>query len=49
MESKNVLCGLTIAVILQLAVLAGLAQTNKYLFGESEKSSTHERSPEASV
>jgi hypothetical protein len=32
MKSKNVLCGLSMAVILQLGMLAGSAQTNIYLY-----------------
>jgi hypothetical protein len=35
MKSKNALCGLAIAVVLQLGVLAGSAQTNLYLFSGS--------------
>ena len=40
MKSKNVLCGLAIAVVLQLGVLAGSAQTNIYLFSGSERNIT---------
>jgi len=40
MKSKNVLCGLTIAVVLQLGMLAGSAQTNIYLFSGSETNIT---------
>jgi hypothetical protein len=40
MKSKNALCGLTIAVVLQFGVLAGSAQTNKYLFSGSEMNIT---------
>jgi len=40
MKSKNSLCGLTIAVVLHLGVLAGSAQTNKYLFSGSETNIT---------
>jgi hypothetical protein len=36
MKSKNALCGLTIAVVLQLGLRAGSAQTNLYLFSRSE-------------
>jgi hypothetical protein len=36
MKSKNALCGLSIAVVLQLGVLAGSAQTNIYLFSGSK-------------
>src|SRR5271170_4739355 len=32
MKTKNVLCGLAIAVVLRLGMLAGSAQTNIYLF-----------------
>jgi hypothetical protein len=35
MKSKNVLCGLAMAVVLQLGVLAVSAQTNIYLYGGS--------------
>jgi hypothetical protein len=35
MKSKNALCGLAMAVVLQLGVLAGSAQTNIYLFSGS--------------
>src|SRR5450755_1542089 len=35
MKTKNALCGLAIAVVLQLGVLAGSAQTNIYLFSGS--------------
>jgi hypothetical protein len=40
MKSKNVLCGLAMAVALQLGMLAGSAQTNKYLFSGSETNIT---------
>src|ERR1700691_1822608 len=33
MKSKNVLCGLSMAVLLHFGVLAGSAQTNIYLVG----------------
>jgi hypothetical protein len=36
MKTKNVLCGLAMAVVLQLGVLAGSAQTNIYLFSGSK-------------
>jgi hypothetical protein len=32
MKPKNALCGLAMAVVFQLGVLAGSAQTNIYLF-----------------
>jgi hypothetical protein len=37
MKTKNALRGLSIAVVLQLGVLAGSAQTNIYLFSGSER------------
>ena len=40
MKSKNALCGISIAVALQLGVLAGSAQTNIYLFSGSETNIT---------
>ncbi len=40
MKNKNALCGLSIAVVLQLGVLAGSAQTNIYLFSGSETNIT---------
>jgi hypothetical protein len=40
MNSKNVLCGLAIAVVLQLGMLAGSAQTNIYLYSGSETNIT---------
>ena len=40
MKSKNALCGLAIAVVLQLGMLAGSAQTNIYLFSGSETNIT---------
>jgi hypothetical protein len=40
MKSNNSLCGLSIAVILHFGVLAGSAQTNKYLFSGSETNIT---------
>ena len=40
MKSKNILCGLSIAVVLQLGILAGSAQTNIYLFSGSETNIT---------
>ena len=40
MKSKNVLCGLAMAVVLQLGMLAGSAQTNIYLFSGSEANIT---------
>jgi hypothetical protein len=40
MKSKNILCGLSMAVVLQLGVLAGSAQTNKYLYSGSEANIT---------
>jgi hypothetical protein len=36
MKTKNILCGLAMAVVLQLGVLAASAQTIKYLFSGSE-------------
>jgi hypothetical protein len=38
--SKNVLYGVAIAVVLQLGMLAGSAQTNKYLFSGSKTNIT---------
>src|ERR1039457_7022290 len=40
MKSKNTLCGLSIAVVLQLGMLAGSAQTNIYLFSGSKTNIT---------
>jgi len=40
MKSKTILCGFSIAVALQLGVLAGSAQTNLYLFSGSETNIT---------
>ena len=40
MKPKNALCGLAIAVILQMGLLAGSAQTNIYLFSGSETNIT---------
>jgi hypothetical protein len=40
MKSKNTLCGLVIAVALQLGMLAGSAQTNIYLFSGSKTNIT---------
>ena len=40
MKSKNTLCGLALAVVLQLGMLAGSAQTNIYLFSGSETNIT---------
>jgi hypothetical protein len=40
MKSKNALCALSIAVVLHFGVLAGSAQTNKYLFSGSETNIT---------
>jgi hypothetical protein len=40
MKSKNVLCGLAMAVVLQLGVLAGSVQTNIYLSSRSETNIT---------
>ena len=40
MKSKNVLCGLSIAVVLHLGTLAASAQTNIYLFSGSETNIT---------
>jgi hypothetical protein len=40
MKTKNALCGLAMAVVLQLGVLAGSAQTNIYLFSGSETNIT---------
>jgi hypothetical protein len=40
MKSKNALCGLSMAVVLHLGVLAGSAQTNIYLFSGSETNIT---------
>lgn len=40
MKSENALCGLSVAVALELGVLAGSAQTNRYLFSGSETNIT---------
>jgi hypothetical protein len=40
MKTKNILCGLAIAVVLHLGVLAGSAQTNIYLFSGAETNIT---------
>jgi hypothetical protein len=40
MKTKNALCGLAIAVALQLGMLAGSAQTNIYLFSGTETNIT---------
>ena len=40
MKSKKALCGLSIAVVLQVGVPAGSAQTNKYLFSGSKTNIT---------
>jgi hypothetical protein len=40
MKSKNILFGVAMAVVLQLGMLAGSAQTNKYLFSGSETNIT---------
>jgi len=40
MKTKNALCGLAIAVVLQLGTLAGSAQTNIYLFSGSKTNIT---------
>jgi hypothetical protein len=40
MKSKNILSGLSMAVVLHLGVLAGSAQTNIYLFSGSETNIT---------
>src|ERR1039458_1296910 len=40
MKSKNALCGLAMAVILQMGMLAGSAQTNIYLFSGSKTNIT---------
>src|ERR1039458_8228965 len=40
MNTKNTLCGLAIAVVLQLGILPGSAQTNIYLFSGSETNIT---------
>jgi hypothetical protein len=40
MKSKNVLCDLSIAVVLHLGVLVGSAQTNIYLFSGSKTNIT---------
>ena len=40
MKSKNALCGLAIVLALHFGVLAGSAQTNKYLFTGSETNIT---------
>src|ERR1700677_2751809 len=36
MKTKSALCGLSIAVVLQLGMLAGYDQTNLYLFSGTE-------------
>ena len=36
MKSKNTLCGLAMAVVLQFGMLAGSAQTYEYLYSGSE-------------
>jgi hypothetical protein len=41
MKSKNVLCGLSIAVVLQFAVLAGSAQTNKWFKDQNNLTRKH--------
>jgi hypothetical protein len=43
MKTKNVLCGLAMAFVLQLGVLAGSAQTNIYLFSGSKSNITLNR------
>src|ERR1700691_1933574 len=40
MKSKNILCGVALAVVLHFGVLAGSAQTNIYLFSGSETNIT---------
>ena len=40
MKSTNIICRLAMAVILQLGVLAGSAQTNIYLYSGSETNIT---------
>jgi hypothetical protein len=40
MKTKNALCGFAMAIVLQLGVLAGSAQTNIYLFSGSETNIT---------
>ena len=40
MKSINTFCGLAMAVVLQLGVLAGSAQTNIYVFSGSETNIT---------
>jgi hypothetical protein len=40
MKTKNIFCGLAMAVVLQLGMLAGSAQTNLYLFSGSETNIT---------
>src|SRR5579864_1574981 len=40
MKSKNILRGLSIAVVLQLGMVAGSAQTTKYLYSGSETNIT---------
>jgi hypothetical protein len=40
MKTKNALCGLAMAVVLQLGVLAGSAQTNIYLYSGSKTNIT---------
>jgi hypothetical protein len=40
MKSKSILCGLSIAVVLHFGVLAGSAQTHKFLFSGAETNIT---------
>src|ERR1039458_7158724 len=40
MKTENALCGLAIAVVLQMGMLAGSAQTNIYLFSGSKTNIT---------
>jgi hypothetical protein len=40
MKPKNILCGLAMAVVLQLGMLAASSQTNKYLFSGAETNIT---------
>jgi hypothetical protein len=40
MKSKNILCGVAIAVVLQFGTLAGSAQTNIYLFSGAQTNIT---------
>jgi hypothetical protein len=40
MKTKNSLCGIAMAVVLQLGVLAGSAQTSIYLFSGSKMNIT---------